>query len=657
MNTSKARFLWLKKLAVLVPSSALLLSLSAPVASAEVVDPQLSLAELGISDSIAFPGNLAEIPISVDVPQGTTPSLLEGTLQVPAEFSGGVVELYQNNRLIQTTPIEVTDGRAPLALPLDGLEIEQGIEKGKANFSLRTVLTTVNDYWCIDDPEARLIDGRVQFSGTIPNPSVVADFFPQILKTLSIYVPEHPSEAVQESAFEIATAIDAVYPAFDVDINVETLPDGASSPTQAPSEFERQIVLTDSSDSASGTTLVNPGQDDFYLHLSGDADILYDQSRLLTDSLLQLAVDTEATASGMVDAPNMSTEVATLQDLGITTLTSESVARTIVRVGIDRSKLRTFSGEVEMHLTGTYTPLPVQNSGQITFSVGDRILDSFVPDASGTFDRQFTIPGELLDRYTEVVVEYRSTGEVHCATTQPIGLTVDPDSVVNSKHSNVPVLSGFQTLPQGFQPSVDVALSQGDAADLSRAVSLLVGIQSLSSQRIRPHLVSWDEALTSERPTIFVDATGENLDQVPSYVAQHENTLEITNEDNRTEENEAITKSLEINSKFVAGVIQAVWDREQNRVVVVASSSQSPEELDSLISWLDEDHGRWGQLNGDLVVKTQDRDPIELSTVDSVEQQQNSISYIILVALGVLTVIIIVAVSIFVTTRTKRSPR
>lgn len=644
----------LRKISALVPGSALVLGLAVPANSfATEVDPHLSFTELGISDSILFPENFTEIPLSIDVPEGTTPSMLTGTLQIPTEFSGGNVELYQNDRLIGTAPIELVKGLSALQLPLAELTVDQG----KANFTLRAVLTTIHDQWCFKQPEVRLLDGQIQFSGATPNPSVIADFFPKVLKTLSIYVPESPSEAVQQSALEVATSLSTLYRASGLDIQMESLPQGAAIPPRAAGDFERQIVIVDSAGDSNpngSTALLNPGQDDVFLQLSGDSETLYDQARLLTNSMMKLAVDEEATATGFVDVPNMFTDVATLQDLGIGMVTSESIAKTTVRLGIDRSRLRAYSKALDMNLIGTYTPLPTQNAGQITFSVGGKILDSFTAGDSGEFDREFTIPGELIDRYTEVVVEFRSTGDVYCGRTQNIGLSIDADSVVNSHHSDVPMLTGFRTLPQGFQPRVDVALSQGDFADLSRAVSMLVGIQSLSSERIRPYLVSWDEALNSERPTVFVDAVGDRLDQVPTYLTQQANTLEIIDGSEQNNANEELTRSLELNSKFIAGVIQAVWDQANNRMVVVASSTQSPDELDNLVSWFDADHDRWGQLSGDLVVKAQNREPVELRSTESSPQNRASSNGYILVALGAISILIIAVIAASVFIRTKR---
>ncbi len=89
-------------------------------------------------------------------------------------------------------------------------------------------------------------------------------------------------------------------------------------------------------------------------------------------------------------------------------------------------------------------------------------------------------------------------------------------------------------------------------------------------------------------------------------------------------------------------------------MVVVASSTQSPDELDNLISWFDADHDRWGQLSGDLVVKAQNREPVELSSTESSPQNRASSNGYILVALGAISILIIAVIAASVFIRTKR---
>ncbi|BAF53164.1 hypothetical protein cgR_0201 [Corynebacterium glutamicum R] len=632
-------------------SASLLLGITPPVLGA-TINPSLPLSALSSSDDIAVPNFAKELPLAFDVPAGTVPQSLSGTLQIPAEFSGGVVEFYDGDRLFHTLRLEVSDSRAHIEVPLQSVPVEDG----RATFWLRAMLDPVNNQWCYEEQEVRFLDGNVTFEGATINPAVVADYFPSVLRALTIYVPENPSEAVQEATLEVATSLDSVYRRSGLDVNVETLPTGTDAPPARPQDFERQIVLVDEATESNTqkTELVNPGQDNAFLRLNGNADELYDQARLLTDATLPLAVDTEVTASGFGDVPNLSTDVATLQELGITQLTSESVARTSVTLGIERSRLRTYLQSMDLHITGTYTPLPPQNAGQITFSIGDTVLDSLTTDDTGIIDREFNVPGDLVNRYTAIVVEFTSTGDVNCGVTQPVGLNIDSDSLVTSQHSDVPVLNGFRSLPQSFQPRVDVAFADPSVQELSRAVSVVLGIQSMSSQRIRPHLVNWDEAVASERPTIFIDAAGAKTDEVPSYLAQQGQTLEITSKNDQNADGEQLTRSLQTNAALVVGSIQAVWDADKKRTVIVASSQDNPADLDALISWMGEDRERWSDLNGDLIVKVRDREPVQLTTVEASEQPGRSATVFIAIGVSLVVIALIVAAVVSVSRRSQK---
>jgi hypothetical protein len=606
----------------LIPSSvaALTVALALTISPATAAEnPTLPLPELGAVEDIAFPGRTVEVPLSFRVPDGTVPATLTGQLQLPAEYSGGILEIHQDGRMYSATPLEVKGFTADVAAPLAGITVEDG----QANLTLRVVLDVVGDRWCVEEPKATLLDAAVDFRGNTGTPTVVADFLPPVLKKLSIYVPADPTAVVQEATLEVATSLASVYRPTDLDVEVVELAPGATGPAAVPEDFERQIVLADNA--AEGRTeLVNAGRDDAFLRLAGAGETLYDQTRLLTDSMLPLAADVEVNPAGFGDIPDLSADVATLAELGNHNLAAESVARTRVTVGIERSRLRPYADSLDVHLTGTYTPLPDTNSGQITVSVGDAVLDAFTADRTGVIDRRFTVPGELMDRFVEVGVEFRSLGEVSCGTTQPVGLNIDVDSVVTSQHSDTPVLRGFRVLPQSFQPGVDVALTEGDVADLSRAVRVLTGIQSLSSQRIRPYLVDWDEAVAGARSTIFVDSRGTRLDQVPTYLNQTATTVEVLGVAGAAPVDNDLVRTLNTGSDLASASLQAVWDENAARMLLVASSSGETEQLDELIGWLDEDTARWAGLNGEILIRTGDREPVELSVVAAPEPVADS---------------------------------
>lgn len=627
--------------------SVALLFAAVPATAAE--NPTLTLPELGVTEDIEFPGRTVEVPLNFRVPDGTTPETLTGELQLPADYSGGVIELYQDNRMFASTPLVAEGFSAKIAVPLQDISVQDG----RAEATLRAVLDVVGDQWCIGEPKATLLDAEVQFAGTTTNPVVVADFLPAVLKKLSIHVPVDPSETVQEATLEVATSLASVYRPTGIDVEVVGLPPGANSPASPPEDFERQIVL-DENASDGKIELVNAGREDAFLRLSGRDSTLYDQTRLLTDSMLPLAADVEVTPAGFGDIPDLSADVATLGELGNFDLISESVARTRVTIGVERSRLRAYAASLDVHLTGTYTPLPEENSGQITVSVGDTVLDAFTADGTGVIDRRFTVPGELVDRFVEIGVEFRTLGDVSCGLTQPVGLNIDADSVLTSKHSDTPVLSGFRALPQSFQPGVDVALAEGGFRDLSRAVKVLAGIQALSSQHIRPYLISWEEAAVSSRSTVFVDAEGTRLDQIPTYLNQTATTLEVSGENGTDAENTELLRKLSTGSDLSVGSLQAVWDANAGRMLLVASSSNNAAQLDTLIDWLDGDDDRWFGLNGEILVQAQGRNPVELSVVGPEEQSAEISATSLVAAVAATAVALAIAASIWAVRRSQR---
>lgn len=632
-----------------------LLMASSAVAPATAQETIISTADLGLGDSTVFLGRSAEVPFTIAVPAGTTPEVLTGTFQLPTDFDGGVIELYSGDRLLDSQTLEVEGFLAEVEIPLAQVPVEEGL----AGFTLRAVMNVTGDQWCREIPELTLINGEVRYAGESTRPQVVADFLPPILRTLNIYVPADPSEAVQQATLELATSMASVYRATGVEVQVIGLPEGSAQPSAPAGSGERNIVLSDTG--TAGIELINPGSDDVFLRINGEDQRIFDQARLLTDSLLPLAADDQVTGSGFGAIPDVSTDMATLTALGNFNLTSESVARTAVFVGIERSQLRPFVESFDVHLTGNYTPLPANNSGQITTRIGDTVLDYFTVDNSGVIDRTISVPGELIDRFTQLVVEYHTTGEITCGTTQPVGLTIDGDSLVTTQHTDVPILTGFQSLPQAFQPTVDVAMTNGDVADLSRAASILTGVQSLSNVRVRPELVAWDDAVASTRATLFIDAEGERVEDLPRYIAEAGINMTVVTRDGSggvsgepTPEDLEYARQLTLNRDIAAGGIQAVWDAEVNRMILVASSNQSARQLDGVISWLAEDDSRWAQLRGDVIAQVLDRTPVDLEVAGRPDQPSNRATVWMAVAVAVVVIAVAVAASLLVSRRSRK---
>ena len=97
-----------------------------------------------------------------------------------------------------------------------------------------------------------------------------------------------------------------------------------------------------------------------------------------------------------------------------------------------------------------------------------------------------------------------------------------------------------------------------------------------------------------------------------------------------------------------------MWDADKKRTVIVASSQDSSAELDALISWMGEDRERWSDLNGDLIVKVRDREPVQLATVEAPDQPGRSATVFIAIGVSLVVIALIVAAVVSVSRRSQK---
>src|SRR5439155_19593691 len=141
---------------------------------------------------------------------------------------------------------------------------------------------------------------------------------------------------------------------------------------------------------------------------------------------------------------------------------------------------------------GSYTPLPSSVGGQVVAAVGGATINSWPADSTGIIDRWVDIPDRLLQRYINLGVAINITGNTgRCGEFQPITLTIDGDSPVQSSLAKPPVPKGFQALPQALMPRVQIGTSD-KFDDTRRAVAILVGLQRLSARPIDTVVPSLD---------------------------------------------------------------------------------------------------------------------------------------------------------------------
>ncbi|MDG3011316.1 hypothetical protein G4X40_14265 [Rhodococcus sp. D2-41] len=569
-------------------------------------DATLDLPQVGLGQTLSFPGRDATVSLNIPVPQGMTPSALRGTIQVPAGAGRGWIDAVANGRILSRIEVPAGEPTAPVTIPLAGVPIADNA----AQVQLRSHLAPLDDHWCDEDwwdNALAIRDAAVDYTGDEVQPAVIADFLPPALERLDLYVLANPTADESAAALEFGTAITAHYANQRTVVDLRALAPGQTMPDQPVGLLERQVVIAES-DNASARLDRSPGGVPV-LTLSGRGSSLLDQTRLLVDSLDKIVVASKATAGALDTAPVLAPDSTTLGDLGVTQLSSTAAGRARVTIGLDQTRLGRSSDNVTVHLLGNYTPLPNTQNGQITVTVGDTTLAHWPVDDSGRIDQQITIPNALLARYTQMVVTLQVAGAMTCGSTQPATLSIDPASPVTSDTASPPVPAGFGALPQALMPTVDVGLQQNTFANLQRALILTTGLQAMSVNPMRPQLASFDDAVNSTSPTILVAPDGNLPNSIKLPLSRTgKDTVQLADPNGSGPARTVDVPSLQF------GSVQTTWDANHDRMLLVATSTAVPGDLDRILDWLHADHDRWFTLTGDVLFQSGDRGPVDLSS-------------------------------------------
>src|SRR6185503_17281852 len=116
-----------------------------------------------------------------------------------------------------------------------------------------------------------------------------------------------------------------------------------------------------------------------------------------------------------------------------------------VVIGLDQTRLGRPVRDVRVRLQGSYTPLPSTVGGQVVVSVGGETIDRWAADSSGAIDRWVSIPQPKLQRHTNLSVAVDIAGNTgQCGEFQPVTLTIDGATAIDSTPADPPEPAGFQ---------------------------------------------------------------------------------------------------------------------------------------------------------------------------------------------------------------------
>lgn len=579
-------------IALLVPGQSL------PAAKAEPTPPPapsaaaltVALGDMGVGTPLAFYGEQGTADLTFPVPRGLVPIAFNATVELPINLRGGLITVMQGDRTIARLPLPPTD-QAPMVIPLAGAAVFDN----SMTVTLRTSLSPLEGYCLEPTMPLRLTAGAVSFAGVEAPPTAIADFLPPILRKLTITIPGTPDAAESDAAVRLAAAVVARYGRQPTSVVLAPL----DAPSPAPAPFERHIVISKGTE----TGIVLQGGPDPLLRISGPDSELTNQSRLLSTDISRLALSSKAVAGALTSSPQLPGDVTTLRALGQPGVSAVALSPQ-VSVGLDQTRIGRPVKDIRVHLIGSYTPLPTSVSGRLVAIVGQETIASWTVDSSGLIDRWIDIPNHLLQRYTTLGISLNVAGNTgRCGEFQPLTLTIDGDSVVQSAAAVPPVPEGLQSLPQALMPRTLIGIGSDTFGDTARAAVIAIAMQRLSALPIDTEITGVEQALGSRSPAIIVSANGWDHPQTTLPVSADKGRIAI---EGFLENGESTTLTLDPELKY--GALESFYDG--HRSLLVATSNGAPGQLDELLRWMSADTRRWSRVDGMAVLAAPGAEPV-----------------------------------------------
>jgi len=571
-----------------------------PADTGQVADaPTLSLTSLGADTDFSLYGLQGTQTITVPVPKGLTPGALTADVELPPYVRGGTLIVTQDRRTLSRIELLMAEN-TPLSIPLTGARVVDNT----VTFTVRSrLLPEEGD--CLYDPTVplQLSDAAIDYTGKEAAPTMVADFLPPVLQRMTIFIPEKPSAAESDAAVGVTTAVVNRYGRQSTDIDIASLGDDESAPPSGP--LERNVVIREGTDAAVSLQGGDGGVPT--LEIAGSSDDLANQVRLLSSELNKLALSSKVVTGPINSTPAVPANSITLRDLGQPGATATAFKPQVV-VGVDQTRLGKPVRDVRVQLKGSYTPLPSTVGGQVVVSADGETVDRWAADASGSIDRSVSIPQSELKRYTNLSVALDIAGDVgQCGDFQPVTLKIDDSTIIDSSRADPPDPAGFQSIPQALMPKVQVGIEPESFDDTARAVSIMEGLQRISGSRIDAEVVPLASAIDSDSSAVLISADGWDSDNaIPPVRSSTDGELEVQ----RLGGGGSATLTLDRTTPFASLQV----GRSGDRTVLFATSQDAPEQLDSLLGWLDGDARRWAALDGNALISLPDRDPVSVDT-------------------------------------------
>jgi len=577
---------------------------------------------LGLPSSFSMTVPTSDRSFRVELPRGLAAEEFLANAQIPIGLGSGLLELLVDGRRMAVSPLR-EPSEALLATPLRFPLASDGMT-GVTGFTLRARLGDVSDVCDERIAVAPLLiqDAGIVVSGAVEQPMTIADALPALLRRVYIHVDSIPTPAEATAVLRLTADLVARYGALPLDVRVVASPRTAAVPAAVDEPMTRTFVVRESATHDAIELLRSPTGP--VIALRAPAEQLVSQPLVFDALVVRLAQAERVRVDRGQVRRQLQPVSRTFDELGIGSPRVSAIGRTELPVVVDLTRLRGPIASVDVRLEIASTPLAQGEAGSVTLAARGEVILSQTLDGSGTDVIDVRIPGRLLDRATtlEVTIDHSPQGGACAPGARPLQLQFLSSSEITAQvvEPNQPGFEGFRALPHRFQPGFDVELFPLDLARLQSATAIMRGVQSLTGTPLLPTAHDGARPAAGSEPTrprLIVRSSrdlhpfiGEQVHIVGPGVYEVRGNLDIDLE---------LTGSLAILQSFtdLSGAPVLLAHGEDDRVLSV------------LLTWLNEETGRWYGLDGDTVVYGGSADPPRVLTLRPQPDRADSLTGIL----------------------------
>ena len=477
----------------------------------------IPLKAIGYGENVRMSGEFASRGVSVPIPAGVKPIAFIGRVGVSADAQGGFLETAIEGEPTFSLDLLVparNDELVPISVPLD----KAVVRSNRLSVEVKTRLHSYDDACnsSLLGAWTEIRDGALLVQGRPTKPQTVASFLPELLKTLRIVVPDHPTSAEATVALELAAAATRRTSGGRVAIEITTVAKAAATEF-AP--LARTVTIDERAPAE--LQLVDGVAGDVNLSVGGTPEDLARSGKLLASKLAPLAVGSIVSANEITDPVSVTPGHSTLADLNQGNLLISGVGRLEMPIYLNQS---TFGGPISravIHLDIAYTPLADGGRASLQVLVNGIMQEAQDLGKTGKTVVDVNLDAETLQRDIGMAirVDYTPPGQRCSPGLFPFTYQIKPTSTIDVSRGQS-LDATFERFPQVLVEDFPVAIDVLDPDRLTLAVGLVTALQRQAGVPLHPRVITVSDVKDVQGAAVVISANTPALKELaPPFLA------------------------------------------------------------------------------------------------------------------------------------------